>query len=393
MDLQFSAAETEFRAEVGTWLREHAPTEPRPVEGLAMREFDLAWQRAQYRGGWAGISWPVEYGGRGLSLTEQLIWYEEYGLAGAPPAGCCFVGLNHGGPTLIVEGTEDHKQEHLLPILKGEVVWCQGFSEPGAGSDLAGIATRGTVDGDELVVNGQKIWTSFADVADCQELLVRTGSGPRRQDGLTWIICEMQRSGIEVRPLRTMAGNTEYCEVFYDDVRIPLSNVVGELGDGWRVAMSTLSFERGTAYLAEQVRLANDVERLFDMAESLPGPDGRRPAIADDHVAARLGAARAEVAALRALTYVAISRWRRTNKPGVEGSVLRLFHAELLQRVYRLGMDLLGWEALGVAAADFEQSWARNYLDSYASTIVGGTSDIQRNIIGERLLGLPRDRA
>src|SRR5437016_1189352 len=192
-----------------------------------MREFDLAWQQTQWKGGWAGISWPKEYGGRGASLIQQLIWFEEYGRPGLPGFDACFVGLNHAGPTLMARATEEQKGFHLPKILRGDVVWCQGFSEPGAGSDLASLQTRAEVDGDELVVTGQKIWTSFADVADWQELLVRTDRHVPKHRGITWVICDIHTPGIEVRPIETMDHDHEFCEVFYDEVRVPLANVVG----------------------------------------------------------------------------------------------------------------------------------------------------------------------
>src|SRR5690606_33207873 len=195
MDLDFTREQREFREEVRIWLEENKPREERPHDSAARREYDLAWQRTQYEGGWAGISWPTEYGGRGLSLLEQLIWYEEYGRAGLPGMDATFVGLNHAGPTLIARASAAQKNQHLPRILRGEAIWCQGFSEPGAGSDLASLSTRAVVDGDELVVTGQKIWTSFAHLADWQELLVRTDSSGRKHHGITWVICDIRSPG------------------------------------------------------------------------------------------------------------------------------------------------------------------------------------------------------
>ncbi|MHB8463927.1 MAG: acyl-CoA dehydrogenase family protein [Acidimicrobiales bacterium] len=390
MDLRFSDDDVAFRDEVRTWLRAHRPTEPRPHERGALREYDLAWQRTQWDGGWAGISWPRDYGGRGLSVLQQLIWFEEYGALGLPGIDACFVGLNHAGPTLMARASEGQRALHLPPILRGEVVWCQGFSEPEAGSDLASLRTRGTIDGDELVVTGQKIWTSFADVADWQELLVRTDPEAPRHKGITWVICDMRSPGIDVRPIETIDHDLEFCEVFYDDVRIPLANVVGEVDDGWSVAMSTLAFERGTAFTLSQVRMAKIVEDLIQEARERTGPDGRRPAIADDEMARRLGTARAEVAALRALTYAGISRSAQQGSPGPEGSIIKLYYAEIAQRVYRLAFDILGADALQFVSRWRAGGWSGNYLYSYAISIGGGTSEIQRNIIGERVLGLPR---
>ncbi len=393
MNLDLTAEEQEFREEARTWLRDNLPTEERPPEGPEMRAFDLAWQRTLYDGGWAGINWPAEYGGRGLTDIQQMIWYEEFAKANPPFTlnnSCTFVGNLHGGPTIIVNGDEEQKSTYLPRILRGEDVWCQGFSEPGAGSDLAGLNTRAEIDGDHLVVNGQKTWTSYAHVADVQELLVRTDPSAPKHKGITWVICDMRTPGIEIREIRTMSHVTDFCEVFYDDVRIPLSNVVGGLNNGWRTAMSTLSFERGTAFMADQVELAATVERLIEEARTRIGPDGRRPAIQDDELARRLALARAEVAALRAMTITGISRNARTGVPGPEGSIVRLFHGELHQRVYQLALDIIGADALRLTPVDGEGVWTGPYLQSFAYTIGGGTTDIQRNIVGERVLGLPR---
>ncbi len=390
MDLDVTAEERCFREDARTWLRENTPKDPRPEIGPEARVFDLAWQRRQFEGGWAGVAWPKEYGGRGLSLLQQLIWHEEYARAGAPYIGTCFVGINHAGPTLIARGSEEHKRFHLPKILRGEVVWCQGFSEPSAGSDLASLKTRALIDGDHLVVTGQKIWTSFAQVADYQELLVRTSTEGPKHAGISWVICDMHSPGVQVRPILTMAGGAEFCEVFYENVRIPLANVVGRLNDGWSVAMSTLGFERGTGFIAEQMALAREIEELIAEARTRTGPDGRRPAIADDEIARRLAQLRAEIAALRAMTLAGISRAKRQPVPGPEGSLTKLFFSEIRQRLYKLALDILGPDQL--VLTDFEEGWTRRYLRSYAATLGGGTSEIQRNIVGERMLGLPKDR-
>jgi alkylation response protein AidB-like acyl-CoA dehydrogenase len=394
MNLDFNAEEVAFRERARTWLEDNLPSEERPQEGAEMREFDLQWQRTLYDGGWAGINWPTEYGGQGLSDIQQMIWYEEFARSRPPFTlnnSCTFVGNNHGGPTLIVSGTQDQKAFHLPKILKGEVVWCQGFSEPGSGSDLASLSCRAEIDGDELVVNGQKIWTSYAHVADFQELLVRTDSNGPKHKGITWVICDMTTPGIEIREIKTMSHVTDFCEVFYDDVRIPLSNVVGDINEGWRVTMTTLSFERGSAFMADQVELAAVVEDLIEVARSAPRPFGRGVMADDDVIARRLAMARAEVAALRAMTIAGISKTMRTGVPGPEGSMVRLFHGELHQRVYRLALDIIGNEALILTPTDGD-TWTGPYLQSFAYTIGGGTTDIQRNIVGERVLGLPRGK-
>lgn len=394
MELRFTDEEEAFRREARAWLEANVPRGPRPAADdlHERRRYDMAWQRAMFDAGWAGINWPREYGGRGASLMEQLIWYEEYARVGAPEAATAFVGLKHAGPTLIACGDERQKAEHLPRILRGDVVWCQGFSEPNAGSDLAALQTRGVVEGDELVVTGQKVWTSFGQIADYQELLVRTDPDAPKHKGITWVICPMGLPGMEVRPIKTLAGNADFCEVFYDGVRIPLANVVGRLHDGWRVAMATLSFERGTAFIPDQVRLARRLEEVVELARTVPAPSGRGRAIDDDEIARRLALARAEVDAMRAMTYRSVSGSARSGMPGAEGSLIRLFFSELVQRIDRLTLDILGPAALegfdrdGIPAS----RWAERYLTGLSQTIGGGTKEIQRNIVGERLLGLPR---
>jgi alkylation response protein AidB-like acyl-CoA dehydrogenase len=387
MDLSLAPADVEFQGTARGWLRENFPREPRPKGGPAMGEFDRAWQRKQWDAGWAGVPWPTEYQGLGLPPLQQLIWLEECALVGQPEIDSRFVGLNHAGPTLIANGTEEQKAFHLPKILSGDLLWCQGFSEPGSGSDLASLRTTGVVDGDELVVNGQKIWTSFADLATYQELLVRTDPDAPKHRGLTWIIGDMRFPGVTIRPIKTFDGHAHFCEVFYDDVRIPLSNVVGTINDGWRVAMSTLSFERGTAFTAGQVQLAAVIDRLIATAKQRSGRAGGR-AIDDEEVAGGLATLRAEVTALRALTYTNVLRNIGQAQPGPEGSLVKLFYTELRQRVMRLAIDILGPGSGERGITD--STWDQEYLASYADTIGGGTSEIQRNIIGERVLGLPR---
>lgn len=350
--------------------------------------FDREWQRKQYDGGFAGLSWPKEHGGRGLSLDLQVIWFEEYARANAPDSSnSLYVGLNHAGPTLIARGTADQQSKHLDAILSAEDVWCQGFSEPGAGSDLAAQRTTGVIDGDDIVINGQKIWTSFGNHAKYQELLIRTDSSGPKHHGITWIIGQMDLPGVDIRPIRSIAGADHFCEVYYTDVRIPLANVVGEVNEGWSVAMSTLGFERGTASLAHQLELTQTVERLIAFAKENTGPDGRRMAYEDDEIRRRLARARVDVSALRALTLMSISRARKTQTPGAEGSVTRLYFSELVKRVAALAYDLIGPRGLEMPGLN---DWSHRYLEDLRHSIAGGTSEIQRNIIGERLLGLPR---
>jgi alkylation response protein AidB-like acyl-CoA dehydrogenase len=376
-----------FREEVRDWLRTNRPKAPRPHDREGQMAFDRAWQRAQYDSGWAGIAWPAQYGGRGLSPSQQLIWCEEYASAHCPPVhDSCWLGLNHAGPTLFARGNEAQKQFHLPRILRGEATWCQGFSEPNAGSDLASLRTRGVVDGDNLVVSGQKIWTTMAHLADYQELLVRTGPEGGRHKGLTWVICDMHLPGVEVRPIVALDGEPHTSEVFYDAVQIPLANVVDAVDNGWSVAMTTLGFERGPAGFAAFCEIAVALE---DLIEHVRGLAHQAPAELREGgaLAARIAMARAEVQAVRALIYRMVASAERGGEPGSEGSLMRLCASELEQTVMRLAMDVLGPQGLSRSSAG---TWAIGYLEAFAETIAGGTAEIQRNIIGERLLGLPR---
>jgi len=383
MNLDLSAPERAFREEVRGWLADNVPRERQPYEGQEMRAFDLAWQRKQFEGGWAGIAWPVEYGGRGLSTVEQLIWFEESAKAGAPEARATFVGLNHGGPTLIANASEAQKAFHLPQILRGEVVWCQGFSEPGAGSDLASLSTRAEIDGDELVINGSKLWTSYAHLADYQELLVRTDPGSRRHGGISWVICDMKSPGITIRPVPFVTREHHLNQVFYDDVRIPLGNVVGEIDQGWRVAMSTLSFERGTAFTLAQVRLAKAVDRLIGRAKDRT-PRRGGCGFADSEIGRRLTLLRAETAALRAMTYLAVARNARRPAPGPDGSMLKILLGRLEQEADRIAIELLGPQVVTL------NDDTLSYLRGFQATVAGGTDEIQHNIVAQRVLDLPR---
>lgn len=383
MRCESTAEERAFREQVRAWLQVNVPRTKRPLGGTELREFDLDWQRRQHAGGWAGISWPREYGGRGLSFNEQLIWYEECARAAAPVGGSSFIGLAHAGPTLIARGTESQRAFHLPPILRGDAIWCQGFSEPNAGSDLAGIRTQGRVAGDALIVNGSKIWTSYAYIADYQELLVRTDAAAAKHAGLTWVICDMHLPGITIQRIDTMSGTGNLCQVFYDDVKIPLDNVVGGVGNGWNVAMTTLGFERGTAFASHQIALAATVDELLRLARA-------SNALQDESILASLANVRAEVAALRAMTYLSASRARLQEVPGPEGNIIALYYAELSKRVYGLAMELLGPD--GTSGAGALRDWHTEYLDSFKNTIAGGSSQIRLNVIGERLLALPRGR-
>jgi alkylation response protein AidB-like acyl-CoA dehydrogenase len=381
MEYRDSTEDRHFREEVREWLQANKPKDERPHDTAGSMAFDRAWQRAQFDGGWAGLAWPAEYGGRGLSPTQQVIWCQEYASAHCPGVhDSCWLGLNHAGPTLIACGSEAHKTLHLPKILKGEAAWCQGFSEPNAGSDLLSLRTRGEVDGDHLVVNGQKIWTSFGHQSEYQELLVRTGPPEGRHRGLTWIICDMRTPGIDIRPITALDGKHHNCEVFYDNVRIPLANVVGEIDGGWSVAMTTLGLERGPASFAAYCEIAVLLEDVIEQVRASGSSDGM--------IDYRLAMARAQLQALLGLVYQMASSAEKGIELGMEGSIMRLRVSELEQEVLRIAIDVLGPKALsrGRGAGD----WVDIYFGAFGETIAGGTSEIQRNTIGERLLGLPR---
>jgi hypothetical protein len=376
MDLRPSDADLEFRAHLREWLARELPDLPPAPPRDAWderRKWDTDWQRRLFDAQYAGLHWPAEFGGRGASPTEQLIFYEETTRARAPYVGVNFVGTLHAGPTLIEEGTSEQKAAHLPLILRGDEVWCQGFSEPGAGSDLASLRTRAERDGDDYVLNGQKIWCSFGHIADVGEFLVRTDPDAPKHKGISWLILPMDLPGIEVRPLRTVLGSSEFCEVFLTDVRVPVSQRVGAENDGWRVTNVTLKYERGTAFVSELVdslRLCEDLAVLVD----------------DPGHARELGHCLAEFEALWALTKRNVSQAMR-GTTGAGAMVIKLAYTEARQRFGELCLRVLEREALDLDTNEFVEERLR----TLALTIAAGSSQIQRNIISERVLGLPRE--
>ena len=387
MNLDFTPQQMQFRERVREWLEANKPAQARPADGAEGRAFDLAWQQTLYKGGWAGINWPREYGGQGLDTFQQLIFLMEYAHSRAPGDHYRFNGLNLAGPTIIACGDEEQKATHLPPILKGEVIWCQGFSEPAAGSDLAALQTRAVLDGDDMVVTGSKIWTSWARFADWQQLLVRTDPTAPKHAGISWVINRMDNPGMEIRPIFDMSGGSDLHEVFYDKVRIPLKNIVGGINNGWRVSMAQLSFERGTAFMPSQIETQNTIEELIELARTTRLEDGRF-AIEDDHIAFELARLRAETRSLLAMTLLGISRNERSGIPGPEGSMLKLFQSELYKRITALALEIVGPDR--VILSKLAGRWPQAFLGSFANTLGGGTSEVMRNIIGERCLGLPK---
>jgi alkylation response protein AidB-like acyl-CoA dehydrogenase len=393
MDLRYSRADEDFRAELRTWLEKQVPehgTPPSIDDWPARRAYDTAWQRKLHAAGFAGIAWPAEFGGRGLPVQQQLVYLEEYARAGAPYIGVNFVGLMHAGPTLIAEGTAAQRAFHLPRILDGSSVWCQGFSEPQAGSDLASLRTRAERRGDEYVVTGQKIWSTRAHVADYCELLVRTDASAPKHKGITWLILDMRQPGVAIRPMRTIDGESHFCEVFFDGARVPVEHRVGAENDGWRVANVTLRFERGTAFAQHIIAMRTEVLRLAALARSRRSERGT----AWDDLRGRIGRLDAHVEALWRMTQMCVTEAERTGAPSPLGSAVKLRYSELCQEIRELAVRIAGRPVIGNAdVAGFRtDDLVREYLWSFQTTIAAGTSQIQRNLIAQRILGMPKTR-
>lgn len=395
MELRDSPEQAGFREEVRSWLRDNLPPGwgtpacrlPESAEGRVA--FAKQWQRKLYEGGWAGLDWPEEAGGRGASVLESMIFNEEYARAAAPDVITLSVGIHLVGPTLVAHGTPAQRERFLPALLRGDELWCQGFSEPGAGSDLASLRTRGEVRGDQIVVSGQKIWTSFAQHADWCLLVVRTDPEAPRHAGLSMLLVDMRSPGITVRPLREMTGEAWFNQVFFDEVAVPRENLVGGLGEGWNVVITTLSFERGSS--AQHVRLEVELERLVELAHRTPRGDAT--AADDPLVRQKLAQFAAELMILRMSAYRSASRLEQSGVPGPEGSTLKLAWSELDQRLKEAAVEILGPAGLvpeGDPAAVDDGHWCHELLWSRAASIYAGTSEIQRNIIARRVLGLPR---
>ncbi|MEX5633278.1 acyl-CoA dehydrogenase family protein [Parafrankia sp. FMc2] len=394
MDLTYSEEDEAFRAGLRCWLEvavpEHGPPPP-PGDWPARRAYDTGWQRRLYDAGYAGLHWPRRFGGRGLPVTQQLVYLEEYARAGAPYISVNFVGMMHAGPTLIAEGTDGQRAYHLPRILRGEHVWCQGFSEPQAGSDLASLRTSAVRDGDDYVVNGQKIWSTRAHVADYGELLVRTDPGARRHRGISWLILDMRSPGVEVRPMRTIDGEAHFCEVFLTDVRVPVTNLVGAENDGWRVTNVTLRFERGTAFAQHIITLRSQLRDLVRVARLVPGP-GDGTAWDDPALRSHVGRLEANADGLWRMAQRGITEAEATGLPAPTGSAVKLRFSELSQELSELAVRVLGRAATGGVRAGGVDGveTARAYLWSLQYSIAAGTSQIQRTLIAERILGMPR---
>jgi alkylation response protein AidB-like acyl-CoA dehydrogenase len=396
MDFQYSREQDVFREQLREWLEANLPPDLRVEDAQDERvapdretfERRVAWQKKMHAAGWVGISWPVEYGGRGATLLEQVIFDEECFRARAPVLPG-YSGINMAGPTLIEWGSQAQKDRFLPRILAGEDVWCQGYSEPGAGSDLASLSTRAEDRGDHFVVNGQKVWTSGAQFADWIYLLVRTDAKAPKHRGISYLLVDMKTPGITVRPLVLMTGHQHFNEVFFVDVVVPKANLVGRQNEGWKPAMTTLMYERksgGSRGLAEQIARLGALARRVEI-------DGR-PAAERPVIRQQLAQLLIEATAFKYTRLRNITRQLRGEPPGPEGSILKLFGSELGVKIADFAGDLLGPHVLvnrATEAVPDAPRWFNRVVAARQYTIAGGTSEIQRNIIGERVLGLPKD--
>jgi alkylation response protein AidB-like acyl-CoA dehydrogenase len=390
MDLNLTPSEQQFRDDFRRWLDENVPAGwTGGGTGSEDREDYIAylrdWQRKLYDGGWAGISWPKEYGGRGATLMEQSIFQAELARANAPQL-IGTIGLSLVGPTIIAMGTEEQKARYLPRILSGEEIWCQGFSEPNAGSDLAALGTKAARDREDFIINGQKIWTSFAQMADWCLLLVRTDAEAPKHKGITCLLADMHSEGVTVRPLRQMSGDSGFNEVFFSNVRVSASQVLGEVNKGWTTAITALMNERANLGTGIQVVFKRNLEALI--ARSRNVERNGQPASSDPIVRQKLAQAYLELEILRLNTDRALTSLSKTGIPGPEGSTQKLYWSEMNQRTQAAAQEILGPYG---QLKDFDNGmWEYGYLRTRGNTIEAGTSEIQRNIIAERVLGLPK---
>lgn len=395
MDLNLSPAEEAFRQEFASWLRQHLPEEHkmsrlkgRPeAEVIAIRR---AWERKLGEHGWLGVAWPKEYGGRGATAMEHVIYLEEMLRADAPEP-LDMLGLDMVGPVVIDVGSEEQKRRYLPPILKGEVIWCQGFSEPDAGSDLAGLKTRAVRDGDDWILNGQKIWSSLAQHADWCTVLARTDPDAPKHKGISFFLLDMSLPGITVRPIKQISGDAEFNELFFDNVRVPTEAILGEVNGGWLVANRFLAYERGVFTMVMLMGYQRQWEELRDFARTTRRHG--RPLVEDARIRERLAESYTNIQLMRLANLRYITRYLRGEPPGAETSYMKLYWATTEQGLYDLALALAG--PAGLAMPDSPHAlaggeWTRKYFLSRVATVYGGTQDIQRNIIAERIFGLPR---
>jgi alkylation response protein AidB-like acyl-CoA dehydrogenase len=393
MDLTLSPSEEGFRDEVATWLRANNPG-PEPEGSLdEVMAFRGDWQRKLHAAGWAGISWPKEYGGRGATMIEQAIFTGEAAAQEAPsPANV--LGLAMGGPVVIAHGTEAQKSRYLEPILTGDEIWCQGFSEPESGSDLASLKTRAVKDGDEWVVTGQKVWTTFAQYAKWCMLVARTDPDAPKHKGLTYFLMDMKQDGVEAKPLVQITGEGEFNEVFINEARIPDANVIGQVGEGWNVAITTLMNERAGLAFGAIAAIHNSLAKLAALATEVR-EEGGASASEDAYFRQKIAQLFIEAETMRLNAYRGLTKTMESGIPGPEGSLGKWQWADINQDLTELALEIEGaWAVLGRGSegAVANGAWQYNFLRSRANSIEGGTTDILKNIIAERVLGLPRMR-
>ncbi|MBI4562844.1 MAG: acyl-CoA dehydrogenase family protein [Candidatus Rokubacteria bacterium] len=395
MDFKLSPQEEAFRDRLRGWLEVNAPGDWAKLRvRFATQDEQIAflkdWQRRLYEAGYVGLQWPKEYGGGGATLMEQAIFYEEMARAKAPELPNV-IGLDMGGPAIINHGTEAQKRRYLPKILSGEEIWCQGFSEPNAGSDLAALETRAEPKDGIYLVNGQKVWTSYAHFAQWCLLLARTDPTAPKHKGLTYFLVDMRSPGVTVKPLRQMSGDAEFNELFFENVEVPASNILGRENGGWEVAITTLMFERGPRTVSRQLLLRQGIDAAMGLARRLQR-EGRK-ASQDPLIRQRLAQFYIDSYALRYSTLRTLTKLVRGEPPGPEGSASKLFFSETWQRLLELMLELEGPYALLREGTDWAIEagyWQFRYLRSRGDTIAAGTSEIQKNIIGERVLGLPK---
>ncbi|HJR18463.1 MAG TPA: acyl-CoA dehydrogenase family protein [Actinomycetota bacterium] len=387
MDFDLSPEDEAFRDELRGWLAAHTPPDIDVAATFDEAEKLREWQRTLHSGRWVGIHWPAEYGGRGASLVQVSIYNAELARARAPQI-LGRAGVNLVGPTLISHGTEEQRKRWLPKILSAEEIWCQLFSEPGAGSDLAGLSTKAEKRGDTYLVSGQKVWTSYARFADFGIGLVRTDPSAPKHKGISMLAIPIKATGIDIRPLRQITGESEFNEVFFDDVQVPAENLIGVENDGWRVAGTTLANERGTSFVWKE-QVLHEVARDLLWRRAIERGDTANPLVRQ-----KLAQSWMDVEIFRLHNGRTLSRLARGEQIGPESSIVKLFWTEMSQRLYENAGAILGWD--GLVTPEDEQAvdrgrWARGMLWSRAASIAGGTSEIQRNIIAERILGLPRE--
>ncbi len=402
MDISYPVEAEHFRARIRSFLSENLPPEWQGTGTLStdeVHEFVEKWRQVLYANNLLALSWPKQYGGPGLSAMEQVVLVEEFTRAGVPTGGPNDAfGIQMVGNTIIHWGTEEQKAYFLPRILSGEDRWCQGYSEPNAGSDLGNLGCRAVLDGDEWVINGQKIWTSAGHLANWIFVLTRTDPSAPKHKGITFLLVPMDQAGVEVRPIKMISGESEFNEVFFTDARTSLKNVVGQVGGGWSVAMTLLGFERGEAAAVVPIRFKGELDRLFELAKQSGAAD-------DPNIRQRLAWCYSKVEIMRYLGYRSLTSFVSGKSPGPEASISKLYWSEYHKRVTELGVDILGAASLvpvgrkpssafqtdDPGAPNTSLSWVDTFLNARAGTIYAGTSEIQKNILGELVLGLPKE--